>query len=65
MEEAMELTVAINILERKIAELNIQLAKDYNSELEDELKKYMRYREEIYEGNRSLIKKLIYDFEND
>ncbi len=65
MEEAMELTVAINILERKIAELNIQLAKDYNSELEDELKKYMRYREEIYEGNRSLIKKLINDFEND
>ena len=65
MEEAMELTVAINILERKIAELNIQLAKDYNSDLEKELKKYLKYREEIYEGNRSLIKKLINDFEND
>lgn len=65
MEEAMELTVAINILERKIAELNIQLAKDYNSDLEKELKKYLKYREEIYEGNRSLIKKIVNDFEND
>ena len=65
MEEAMELTVAINILERKIAELNIQLSKDYNSDLEKELKKYLKYREEIYEGNRSLIKKIVNDFEND
>lgn len=65
MEEAMELTVAINILERKIAELNIQLSKDYNSDLEKELKKYLEYREEIYEGNRSLIKKIINDFEID
>ena len=65
MEEAMELTVAINILERRIAELNIQLSKDYNSDLEKELKKYLEYKEEIYEGNRSLIKKIINDFEID
>lgn len=65
MEDAMELTIAINILERKIATLNIQLAKGYNSDLENELKKYLEYREEIYEGNKSLVKKIINDFEND
>lgn len=65
MDEPMELTIAINILERKIAELNIQLSKDYNSELEEELKKFLQYREEIYEGNRSLVKEIINEYEND
>ena len=64
MDEAMELTLAINILERRIAELNIQISKDYNSELEEELKKYIKYREEIYEGSRSLVRKIINDFNN-
>lgn len=60
----MVLTIAINILERKIATLNIQLAKDYNSDLENELKELLKYREEIYKGNKSLIDKIINDFEN-
>lgn len=64
MEEPLKLTIAINILERKIAELNIQLSKDYNEELENELKKLLDMREEIYKGNKSLIKKVISDFEN-
>lgn len=64
MDDSMVLTIAINILERKIATLNIQLAKDYNSDLENELKELLKYREEIYKGNKSLIDKIINDFEN-
>lgn len=64
MEEPLELTIAINILERKIAELNIQLAKDYDADLEKELNKILKLREEIYKGNKLLIKKVISDFEN-
>ena len=60
----MVLTIAINILERKIATLNIQLAKDYNSDLEKELKELLKYREEIYKGNKTLVDKIINDFEN-
>ena len=64
MDDSMVLTIAINILERKIATLNIQLAKDYNSDLENELKELLKYREEIYKGNKSLVDKIINDFEN-
>ena len=64
MDDSMVLTIAINILERKIATLNIQLAKDYNSDLEKELKELLKYREEIYKGNKSLVDKIINDFEN-
>ena len=64
MDEAMEITIAINILEKKISGLNIQLAKEYNSDLEKELKKLLNYKEEIYKGNRLLIKEIISDFEN-
>lgn len=65
MGDAMDLTIALNILERKIASLNIQLTKDYNYEIDKELKKLVKYRKEIYEGNKSLIRKIIDDFEND
>ena len=64
MDDSMVLTIAINILERKIATLNIQLAKDYNSDLENELQELLKCREEIYKGNKSLIDKIINDFEN-
>ena len=59
MENNVDLPVALNILERKIANLTIKYSEEKDAEVEKELKKYLDIKKEIYKGNVLLIKKLI------
>ena len=59
MESSIDFSIAIDILNRKIAELNIDILSDNSKENQDELNNYLNIRKEIYEGNMLLIKKVI------
>ena len=59
MENSVDLSVVISIIERKIASLNLDISKNRTPELEQELEKYLNIKKEIYEGNTSIIKKII------
>lgn len=59
MNDNVELSVAINYLDRKIAELNIKMTKEPTPEVKEELEKYLTIKKEIYKGNTLLIKELI------
>jgi len=65
MDNSVELSVAIDMLDRKIANLNIKLAKKSDKELEQKRNKYLIMRKEIYEGNTLLIDKIINNKEED
>lgn len=54
-----DLSIALDSANRKIAELNIKIAKEDSEELEQELNKWLTIKEEIYNGNAELIKKVI------
>ena len=58
-----ELSLALNILERKIATLNMELLKNNSNEIRLDLEKYLLLKKDLYSGNISLIKKII-DNEN-
>ena len=53
MDDNIELSVAIDLLNRKIARLNIKMANTPDSKTKDELKK------EIFKGNTEIIKQII------
>lgn len=59
MDSNTELSVAINYLDRKIANLNIKILDKSTPELEKELQKYLNMKKEIYKGNTLLIKEII------
>lgn len=60
MENNIKFTLIINILDRKIAELNIQLSKDYNNiQLKKELEILLNEREILYKGNINQVEKII------
>ena len=58
-----ELSLALNILERKIATLNMKLLESDSNEIRLDLEKYLLLKKDLYSGNISLIKKII-DNEN-
>ena len=47
MKNNIDLSVAIEIIEKKIADLNIKITKDYSSELEKELNVLLNVKKEI------------------
>ncbi len=59
MKNNIDLSVAIEIIEKKIADLNIKITKDYSSELEKELNVLLNVKKEIYKGNTQAIKKVL------
>ena len=59
MESSIDFSIAIDILNRKIAELNIEILSDNSKENQDKLNNYLNIKKEIYEGNMLLIKKII------
>lgn len=59
MESSIDFSIAIDILNRKIAELNIEILNDNSKENQDKLNNYLNTKKEIYEGNMLLVKKVI------
>lgn len=59
MESSIDFSIAVDILNRKIAELNIEILSDNSKENQDKLNNYLNIKKEIYEGNMLLIKKII------
>lgn len=62
LKDDINLSVAIDFLDRKIAKLNMEIVDNpENLELKENLNKYLNMRKEISKGNAELIKKLIDD----
>ena len=59
MDDNIELSVAIDLLNRKIARLNIKMANTSDSKTKDELEKYLKIKKEIFKGNTEIIKQII------
>ena len=59
MDDNIELSVAIDLLNRKIAMLNIKMANTPDSKTKDELEKYLKIKKEIFKGNTEIIKQII------
>jgi hypothetical protein len=59
MDNDIELSVAINLIERKIANLNIKMVDNPSEETKKKLDKYLTLKKEIYSGNVSRIKEII------
>ena len=62
IKDDIDLSVALNILDRKIAKLNMEIVKNpENIELKNNLDYFLNMRKEISKGNAELIKKIIND----
>ena len=60
MDDNLKFAIAINNLDRKIAELNIKITKAPNdSELKDKLSILIKSKEKILSGNNKELKELI------
>ncbi|MBR1540328.1 MAG: hypothetical protein IJ629_04065 [Clostridia bacterium] len=59
MDSSVDLSVAIDVANRKIAELNMKIVEENNEDLEAELNKWLTIKEEIYKGNAEIIKRVI------
>ena len=65
IKDDINLSVAINILDRKIAKLNMEIVKSSEDiELKGRLSKLLNERKEISKGNAELIKKVIDEAKN-
>ena len=68
MVDSTDLSTAIDILDRKIAKLNIDIIKNKTEELESELNKYLKIKHELMRVktecvNLGLLKDIVYDVE--
>lgn len=59
MDDSVDLSVALNILNSKIADINIKILANSTQELQEELEKYLNIKKEIYNGNTLLVSKVI------
>lgn len=59
MEKDIELSVALEIINRKIATLNIKMIKNPSEETKKELDELLEMKEKIDNGDISLIKDII------
>jgi hypothetical protein len=59
MDSNIDLSAVINLLDRKIADLNIKMVHNPNEEVKQELNKYLEYKKELYNGNLDIIKKIL------
>lgn len=53
------LSIALNLIDRKIANLNMNLLANYSSETKQELHKYLNIKKEIYKNNILVIEQII------
>ena len=59
-DDSVNLSVAIDVINRKIAEINIKIINENDSEKnKKELEKYLKMREELFCGNVLLVDKII------
>ena len=56
MDDNVDLAVAIDSVNRKIAEINMSILNNNSEELQNELNKWIKIRQEIYDGNAKLIR---------
>ena len=60
MESGVDLSIAIEIIERKIANLNMKIVENNaSSALKEELDELLNMKKEIYKGNKLLINKIV------
>ena len=59
MDTNVDLSIAIDILNKKIAEFNMKILENNIKENQEELDKYLNIKKEIYQGNMLWIKKVI------
>ena len=59
MNNSAELDAALDLLERKIAKLNIKMAKSPDENIKNQLDKCLELKKEIYNGNTSIIDVII------
>ncbi len=59
MDENGNYSVALNIVDMKIANLNMKILEKSTPELEKELDKYLKIKKEIYKGNTLIMKQII------
>ncbi len=60
MENSVKFTLVVNILDRKIAKLNIKILENSNNiELKKELEELLNDRNLIYKGNINDVEKII------
>lgn len=58
--DSVDLSIALDTLNRLISEMNIKITNGDNSEnTKKELEKYLQLKEEILKGNTILIKKIV------
>ena len=53
------LSIALNLIDRKIAKLNLKLLQNSSSENKQELHKYLKIKKEIYMNNIFVIEQII------
>ena len=60
MERSVDVSVALDTLNRAISELNIQITNgDTQKETQEKLDKFLKVRQEIFEGNMLLVDEII------
>lgn len=59
MDNNVDFAVAVDVLNRKIAELNIKISLNGTEELDKELNELLDIKTKIYDGDELLVKKII------
>lgn len=59
MDNNVDFAVAVDVLNRKIAELNIKISLNSTEELDKELNELLDIKTKIYDGDELLVKKII------
>ena len=59
MNSDIDFAVAIDFVNRKIAEINMKIVENNSEDLQQELDKYLKIKEEIYDGNVDLIERIV------
>lgn len=60
IKDDVDLSIAIDILDRKIANLNMAIVKEPdNLKLKEDLKVFLEMKKEVSKGNMQLIRKII------
>ena len=59
MESDVDFTVALDSVNRKIADLNMKILQNNAEALQNELNKWLQIKQEIYNGNDKIIKMVI------
>ena len=59
MNSEINFSIAIDFINRKIAEINMKIVENNSEYLQKELDRYLKIKKEIYDGNVDLIEKIV------